>query len=467
MHAMDSTTCIRCAERPAPAVGLRRLRRPLVLFAALWIFLSVFPVTIIAQKVEKIIEVSPVWAGLRVGFELKTYGEFQYVGFYDPDRQMTIGQRRFGEDRFRFTRLPEWIGWDSHNYITFMKDDDGHLHVTGNLHNDPLIYFRSERPNDIESFQRIEKMIGRDENRMTYPRFFRGPNNKLIFTYREGGSGDGEQIYNEYDHATQTWSRLLDQPLLSGEGRMNAYPRGPKAGPDGYFHLVWIWRDTPDAATNHNPSYARSRDLIHWETSRGEPIELPIVIATGDVVDPVPARGGAINGNVRLGFDSGNRPIVSYIKYDEEGNTQIYHARSEGGEWVRYQATDWNYRWDFGGGGSIPFEVRVGPVRIDGEGRLTQSYSHSQYGSGAWELDEKTLRPIRTMEQRSERPAGLGRPESGPGMTVLWHRDTGEVPEAEVRYWLRWETLPVNRDRRPETEIPDPTPLRLYKVRVQ
>ncbi len=43
-------------------------------------------------------------------------------------------------------------------------------------------------------------------------------------------------------------------------------PQGPVRGPDGLFHVVWVWRDTPDRATNHHLSYARSRDLQRWET---------------------------------------------------------------------------------------------------------------------------------------------------------------------------------------------------------
>ncbi len=433
------------------------------------LFSSVFimnPFSLSAQKIEEVIEVAPAWAGHRVGFELKTFGDYQYVGFYDEDRRMTIGQRRLGEDAFRLVRLPEQVGWDSHNFVTLTEDDDGYVHVTGNLHGDPLIYFRTERPRDIESFERVSEMVGKDEDRMTYPRFFRGSAGELIFTYREGGSGDGEQIYNVYDHSTRSWSRLLDQPLLSGEGRMNAYPRGPIAGPDGYFHLVWIWRDNPNAETSHTISYARSPDLIEWENLQGERLSLPITIETGEVVDPVPPEGGAINGNVVLGFDSRDRVIVSYIKFDEDGKTQIYNAREEDGEWVIYQATDWNYRWFFEGRGSLNFEVRVGPVTLE-DGRLTQSYSHSQEGSGVWELDEETLRPIGDLERRSERPSGLGRPESSfPGMTVRWHPDYGDREDPDVRYWLRWETLGVNRDRRPEGDIPEPTPLRLYKVRL-
>jgi hypothetical protein len=148
------------------------------------------------------------------------------------------------------------------------------------MHACPLIYFRATTPNDVESLEQVKSMVGDYENRCTYPSFMRDKNERLIFTYRDGSSGNGNQIWNVYDESTQTWSRLLEKPLFDGQGAMNAYFVGPTLGADGYFHVCWVWRDTPDAATNHDLSYARSPDLIHWEKSTGEPYELPITIET-------------------------------------------------------------------------------------------------------------------------------------------------------------------------------------------
>lgn len=413
----------------------------------------------------RVIDVAPVWAGHPVGFCLLNAGDSQFVAFYDADRQMTVGRRRLDADEFELVRLPEQTEWDSHNYITMAFDDDGFLHLSGDMHNVPLIYYRTERPGDITSFRKIKEMTGSDETRMTYPRFFRGPANEFIYTYRQGGSGNGEQIYNRYDHATQTWSRLLDGPLVSGEGQMNAYLQGPSRGPDGYWHLIWIWRDTYDCSTNHTISYARSADLVTWERSSGERLELPITIATGEVVDPVPARGGAINGNTKLGFDSHHRPVVAYHKFDDEGKTQLYNARLEEGEWRIYQTSSWDYRWWFEGGGSINFEVRVGAVRPAGSGQLTQDFYHVQYGHRRFRLDEETLQPIEEMDQPPARPPELEKVESDfSGMEVKWASATGRSSRADVRHWLRWETLPHNRDRPRKGALPDPVMLQVYEI---
>lgn len=417
------------------------------------------------ETIEQALEVAPVWAGHPVGFCLLTVGGKQFVAYYDAERQMTVAERRLDSETWTITRLPSQVGWDSHNYLTLVADDEGLLHLAGNMHAVPLIYFRSAAPYDSTTLSRVASMVGNREQKVTYPVFFRGPDNALLFTYRDGSSGNGDQIYNVWDAGTHTWRRLLDRELVSGEGERNAYLHGPVHGPDGLWHLVWVWRETPDCATNHDPSYARSPDLVHWTRSDGTPLELPITLATGEIVDAIPVGGGVINGNVVLGFDAERRPIVSYHKYDANGFLQIFNARLENGAWQRHQATEWDYRWEFSGGGSIPFEVRVGSVSVAADGSLRQSFGHPKAGSGVWRLDPATLRPVEVLPPADPTPPELRRVTSDyPGMRVQLRGDSGSSGEPGVRYLLRWETLGANRDR-PRDEAPPPSPLRLYKLR--
>ncbi len=415
--------------------------------------------------IEKI-DIESVWAGHPVGFVLLTHAPMQFAAYYNADRQMVVVSRLLHEQTWTRVELPEAVVWDSHNYITMAVDDDGYVHLSGNMHVDPLVYFRTQEPMDITTFERFTAMVGSLENRVTYPRFLRGPDNILLYNYRDGSSGSGNEVYNRYDHATQTWHRLLDEPLVDGEGLRNAYFDGPHLGPDGFFHMCWVWRDSYLAETNNHPGYARSKDLIHWENSRGEDLELPITYATTDVVDPVPPLGGIINGNVKVGFDNDDRVIVSYHKYDEDGITQLYNARSENGEWVIYQSSDWDYRWNFGGGGSIPFEVRVQPVEVESDGTLAQTWGHSQYGTQRWRLHPDTLAPIERLSlPPNPVPASLrGVRSSFPEMQVRISHDIG-TPEADgVYYFLRWETLGQNRDLPRDLPWPEPSSLELYRI---
>jgi len=416
-------------------------------------------------EIDEVSEVGTVWSGHPVGFCLVTAGARQFVAYYDEARRMTVAARRPGETEWRFVRLGERIGWDSHNYITMMVDDEGLIHLSGNMHCVPLVYFRTSAPGDITTFERISAMTGRLEKRCTYPRFFRGPKKELLFTYRDGGSGNGNQIYNMYEPAGRQWRPLLEAPLTDGEGKMNAYLRGPMLGPDGYYHLCWVWRDTPDCATNHDLSYARSRDLIHWTKSDGTPIGLPMRLGTAEVVDAVPVGGGMINGNTAIGFDRKGRVVISYHKHDAKGHTQIYNARREEQGWKNYQASDWDYRWEFSGGGSISFEIRAQPVRWE-QGKLVQDYSHKQYGSGTWVLDEKTLKPTGTLARLRRYPKRLNTLESDfSGMWVNIRGDSGTSGDPTVIYLIRWETLGRNRDRPRKGPLPAPSMLRVYKMK--
>ena len=416
-------------------------------------------------NVAAAVDVAPAWSGHPVRFALLTHGKRQLVAFYDADRQMTVGSRSVDSDRWQLVRLPSKLGWDSHNYVTMAIDDEGFIHLSGNMHCVPLIYFRTRRPLDVTGFERIPAMVGRNERRCTYPRFLRGVAGELIFAYRDGGSGNGSRYFNVYDTDSKTWRRLFDQPLFSGQGKMNAYYVGPVRDKQGTFHVCWVWRDTPDCATNHHLCYARSKDLVHWETSTGRPLALPITIDTAEVVDPVPPGAGMINGNTRLGFDSQGRVVIGYHKFDAAGKTQLYNARREADGWKIYRTSNWDYRWDFQGNGTIRFQIHLGPVTVQPDGTLTQSYHHAKHGSGNWRLDEATLKPTGEAHRRGALPKEISRLESTrPGMGVRTASDLGQSDQPGVQYILRWETLPSNRDRPHPGDPPKPSMLRLYKL---
>lgn len=415
--------------------------------------------------VAEVLFVDSVWAGHPVDFALLTQPPHQFVAYYNQDRTMTVAYRKLNDDQWQYQPLPERTGWDSHNYISMALDEWGHLHLSGDMHGDTLNYYRTEKPYDIGSIKQVLPMVGKNEARVTYPEFFYSPKGELVFTYRDGSSGRGNQIYNLYDATRKKWQRLLDTALVDGQGEMNAYLHGPVLGPDGYYHLVWVWRDTPDAATNHDLSYAKSRDLIHWEQSNGAPQSLPITFDNAEIVDPVPARGGMINGNTVIGFDRQQRPVVTYHKYDSRGNTQVYNARFERGNWKIYQATDWNFRWEFGGGGSIVAEVGVRPVEVSADGRLTQEFHTDSLGTSKFVLHPETLSPQRAVPVLPDAPDALYIVDSDfPGMEVRTHTEGKNTEPDSSWYMLRWETLSRNRDRPRKGPLPPASSLNLYKI---
>ncbi len=438
------------------------MRRPL---ATASLVAATFTVGAVPEPDE--ITVDLAWAGHPVGFALHTAPPDQFVAYYDADRLMTVAQRRIGETNWTRVRLDSRVGWDSHNYIAITLDRAGRLHLAGNMHASPLVYFRSRAPRDVSVIERMPAMVGDRESQMTYPVFFRDAEERLLFRYRDGRSGKGDDLINLWDEDAQRWRRWLDVPLFSGEGCRNAYASVPTLGPDGHFHIVWVWRNTPDCATSHSPGYARSRDVRQWEDAFGRPLALPITLERGGTIDPVPPGGGVINGNVCLGFDSSARPVVTYHKYDANGDLQIYAARPESNRWAIVQVSDWTgYRWTFGGGGSIPFEVRVFPVERASPGRLRLRW-RSGLGSGVWWLDETSLvalpfRPEPTSPPCRSRGAAPLAPER-PELELQTAADSGAAAEG-WQYVLLWEALGVHRDRPRDPPWPAPSRLRVRRL---
>jgi len=181
----------------------------------------------------KVLDVADVWSGHPVGFALVTTATRQYVAYYDTNRDMIVAQRALTSDTWTTSRLPTTVGWDSHNYIAMDLDSAGFIHVSGNMHAVPLVYFRSVLANEVGSLS-SGTMVGSNESSCTYPLFFHDTAGNLIFNYRDGSSGSGNHIFNIYDTATKTWRRLLNAPFTDGQGQRNAYPVGPVLGPDAF-----------------------------------------------------------------------------------------------------------------------------------------------------------------------------------------------------------------------------------------
>jgi hypothetical protein len=291
-----------------------------------------------------------------------------------------------------------------------------------------------------------------------------GFQSSLLFHYRDGSSGNGNEIYNVYSEETKKWSRMLDTPLTDGEGLMNAYQTQPTLMQDGWYHMYWVWRDTPDCSTNHDLSYMKSPDLKTWYNPFGEVISMPATLGNKTlIVDPIPVNGGIINLAARLCLDENNGPVFVYHKYDQQGSLQFFVARLKGNKWVRHTITDWDYRWEFSGNGSINTEVSIGDFRKRNDGYYEVSFSHIKYGSGTILLD-KDFNACGKVLKAPAFSATLKPEGTFPGLAVRTSGDSGTAEEKGIRYLLKWETLPANRDQPRPEPWPEPSQLYLYRL---
>lgn len=427
------------------------------------------------ESIVQTIKIDSVWAGHPVGFCLYTNGNRQYIAYYNAERRTVVGQRNLDEDAFQLFALPATdretaggtstvVGWDSHNFLTLGIDKEGFIHLSGNVHVNPLTYFRSTAPNDISTLEQIFEMVGTEEKRTTYPHFMLTKEGELLYHYRDGGSGNGNEIYNIYSCETKTWKRLLDTPLTDGQGLMNAYQTQPTVMKDGWYHMYWVWRDTPDCSTNHDLSYMKSPDLKNWYNAYGEQIKMPATIDERSlIVDPIPPKGGIINLAAKMVLDDKNQPAFVYHKYDTIGNIQFYTAHLQNKKWEYKQITDWDYRWEFSGNGSINTEVNVGNFKKRDDGYYEVDYWHIKYGNGTILLNDKFENEGKVLKHDSFKSL-LEVEGDFPGLLVQTAGDIGN-PEDEFRYILKWETINRNRDKPREKPWPGPSQLVLYKLK--
>jgi hypothetical protein len=250
-------------------------------------------------------------------------------------------------------------------------------------------------------------MISENE-RTDYPTFVT-VDGTIYFSFRDGGSGQGDQHFYRYDDDKRQWTRVLDIPLTDGEGERSAYIQGgaqgggmPTPGPDGRWHLLWVWRETPDHATNNSLSYARTvgDDLTQWETASGVKVTPPFTIDNTELlVDDAPPGGGLSNPLIRINWDSKHRVVISYHRFDENGASQIYNARFDGDEWMVVPSTQWDYIWGdaYTGTGALNIfgHIRMSAIETVGNGELTQFVWNRDVEEAIVVLDEETLQPIR------------------------------------------------------------------------
>ena len=277
-----------------------------------------------------------------------TVGNQQFVAFYgrhqyDPaaaiNNRIWIARRTLGSSHWEVFRHPTFTAnniTDGHDVVCFAIDGDGCLHMSWGMHADAFHYACSTGPvtgTDPITFGPDGTMTG-NENTVTYPQFYNLPGGDLLYHFREGGSGAGDQYLNHWDNATRTWHNVhlsagAQVPFIKGRGwtpDYNAYPNLPQFDPLGRLVFTWCWRYNSGSPagesgyqTNNNIAYARSADAgLTWLRFDATPYHLPIS-RDGESGDPgtaaehlmtIPEGSSLINSGGQ-DFDSNNNPVIA------------------------------------------------------------------------------------------------------------------------------------------------------------
>ncbi len=281
-----------------------------------------------------------------------THGDLQYVAYYDSTGTVVLAQRDLRRDTPFVTHRTQYTGnvRDGHNVISIMVDGDGYLHVAFDHHGHPLHYARSVAPGSLQLGDLLP-MVGRGEERVTYPEFYALSNGDLLFLYRTGASGNGDLVLNRYDLATQTWQRVQDN-LIDGEGQRNGYWQACLDNQDR-LHLSWVWRETWKVETNHDLCYACSDDQgITWHRSDGTPCAVPLTLNNAEYIARIPQRSELINQTAMTTDQAGHPYIATYWRSEGDSVPQYRLLWHDGSTWHQQQVSQRTTPFSLSGGGT-------------------------------------------------------------------------------------------------------------------
>jgi hypothetical protein len=400
--------------------------------------------------IAAVVDIAPVWSGARAGFAAIQHQGKVFVGYYDAERWLSVAEVDLTTLAVRRTRLPsQFAGWDNHNAIEMAFDRRGMLHIAGNMHASPLVYFRAAPPYQAADFIRTP-MVGRDETRATYPRFFPTAGGDLVFAYRSGGSGNGAWLLNHWNGAA--WKRLLRQPLFGARdarGTVSAYPSEFSQGPDGAWHVSVVWRRTPDAATNFRLTYARSTDLITWTTATGQPVALPLGPDNMDLVADTGVSAGLTN-NPQIAVDGESRPVITFTRFANNGSNAVFLARTGiEGNWAIRQVGIGTRREGLSGFGSLPGGVLLTPVKFGASTQPTIEFRLPGSPRVLQRLNFLTLlpegQPIPVGSQALSNLVDRSSLLVNPVLNIEQVKNSGGSLSSSIGYLL-WRTQGLNQD---------------------
>lgn len=263
---------------------------------------------------------------------LVTFNDTQYAAYYDGEQFLVLAKRKVGNLNWVLQRsIYKGDASDAHKSISIMVDGKGILHVAWSQHNNQLNYAKTKIAGSLVLGEKLG-MINHTEGKVSYPEFYKLSNGDLFFFYRDGGSGNGNLVINRYNLRTSTWVRVQNN-LIDGEGKRNAYWQ-VAIDTKGAIHISWVWRESPDVASNHDLCYAESIDGgITWQKSDGEKYKLPINAGNAEYALKIAQNSELINQTSMFADASGKVFIASYWRDENENVPQYHLVDNTNGSW--------------------------------------------------------------------------------------------------------------------------------------
>ena len=304
----------------------------------------------------------------------------QYAAYYDPEGNVMLAKRSIGNNNWELERT-KYSGniEDAHNSISIMVDGDGYLHMAWDHHGEKLNYSKSVEPGSLKLSRKLN-MINNREKSVTYPEFYKLPNGDLIFLYRDGSSGRGNLIINQYDLKSKSWTRLHNT-LIDGEDQRNAYWQA-YIDAQGTIHISWVWRETGDVGTNHDICYAKSTDFGKtWQKSTGELYTIPISAATAEYVRKIPQNSELINSTTKYADTSWNPYIATYFRPQGSPVTQYHIIYTCNSGWQTKIITDRKTPFTLRGGGTKKIPISRPQIVVNDDNSVILIYRDEEHNN--------------------------------------------------------------------------------------
>lgn len=301
-------------------------------------FLVLVTVCAMAQTVNlnKTVITSNCWATNKViatstqQNAIAVYQNFVYLTYYDATtRKLTIARNNnYGVGNWVFVELPHTYEqrngtWDNHNTPNIIvSPNDGRIHLAFDMHAADLRYIISSPGAATVSDANFNaSLFGPTQNyleqnqtlidRVTYPRFFVGNNNKLFFMYRDGGSGNGHTYLVKY-RDDGYWDAPVQIINASWDGSTRCAYFNNVHVKNGRIYWTWVWRAEPDGETNHDLMFMYSDDNgVTWKNSAGNTLPVPINWGNSSIiVSNIEQETGLANHNGCAVDGNGNVHVV-------------------------------------------------------------------------------------------------------------------------------------------------------------
>lgn len=233
---------------------------------------------------------------------------------------------------------------DAHNYCSLGIDTLGYVHASYDQHSSGLNYKRSVTPYDVQIMMTAAATMPVPANaEISYPQFVRAGRNleTLLFLYRNGASGNGDECLNRYDEITLQWVSVAC-PMIKGKDLANPsspYLAPPRVDSLGNLRILYTNRVSYYNFGLFTLTYDASINAFLGQA--GESLTLPltlnspgsVVLASSEKVSNSGLNIDALTASVVYLRETSGKYEVFAAKYNTCTNTwthrQLTHERLE------------------------------------------------------------------------------------------------------------------------------------------